>query len=122
MRHLLGRRHRQVAGWRWRRWRRLLHLDVDPEDGRGDLVPDERPQLVVELERLALELHERVGAAVATQADTTPEVVQLGQVVDPQLVDGAQQDQSLDHGPRLLAVARLALGEGRLGGLRAPRR
>ena len=46
---------------------------------------DEAAQLLVELERLALELHEGVRAAVAAQADAAPEVVQLGEVLHPQL-------------------------------------
>ena len=50
---------------------------------RRDLVADEASQLLVQLERLALELDQGVGAAVAAQPDAAPEVVQLGQVVDP---------------------------------------
>ena len=73
----------RVEGHGLRR-RQRLGLDGDAEDRVGDLLADEAAQLLVELERLALELHERVGAAVAAQADAAAEVVQLGQVLDPQ--------------------------------------
>ena len=107
-----GRRHAHLLGRR-----RLLPLDADPEDRAGDLVADEAPQLLVQLERLALELVERVRAAVAAQADAAAEVVELGEVVHPQRVDRAQQDQALDHGPDVGAVLLLPRLELRVGGV-----
>ena len=44
-------------------------------------------QLLVQLERLALELVERVLLGVAAQADAAAHVVELGEVLDPERVD-----------------------------------
>ncbi len=84
----------------------------------ADLAPNEAAQLLIQLERFALELVERIDAAVAAQADAAAHVVELGQVVDPQGVDAAQQDQPLDLCPDLSAEALLALVEGVVDGSR----
>src|SRR5438093_2941343 len=76
-------------------WR--LDRDGDAEDRRGDLVPDQVAQLAVELVRLAAELVERVLLGVSAQADAAPHVVDLGQVLDPQRVDRAEEDHQLDE-------------------------
>src|SRR5688572_24283257 len=99
-----GRAH--LRGGRLRHGRR--RPDGDPEDRVGHLVADEAAQLLVELECLALELVERVDAAVAPEADAAPHVVQLGQVLYPQAVDRAQQDDSLDVAPDVRPVLLLA--------------
>src|SRR6185503_9689866 len=97
--------HREDAR---RRLRRLL--DLDPEDRRRDLVADEAGQLLVQPEGLLPELVERVLLRVAAEADAAAHVVDLGQVLDPQGVDRAEQDEALDGRPRLrpdLGLARL---------------
>ena len=65
-------------------------------------------QLLVEAERLLAELVERVLLGVAAQADAAAHVVELGEVLDPQAVDRAQQHEPLDLRPDLLAVLLLA--------------
>ena len=76
---------------------------------------DEATQLVIELVGLTLELDEGIGATVAAQADAATEVLQLGEVVHPERVDGTQQDGPLDERPGLLTEGGLALLELRGG-------
>jgi len=98
----LGSRARGLAGTRERDrlvgWRRLAG-DGDPEDRRRHAVADQAAELLVELERLAAELVEGVLLGVATQADAAAHVVDLGQVLDPQRVDRAQEHEPLDERP-----------------------
>ncbi len=87
---------------------RRLRVTRDPEDRGRDLVADEAAQLLVEAERLLLELVERVLLGVAAEADAAPHVVELGEVLDPQRVDRPEQDEPLDHRPVGLADLGLA--------------
>jgi len=91
---------------------RWLTIDLDPEDRRRDLVADESAELLVQVERLAPELVERVLLGIAAQADAATHVVELGQVDDPQAVDRLEQDEPLGQRPVLadLALALLELG------------
>ncbi len=94
-----GAGHRRIATGLGGRLARHGH----PEDGRRDAVADEAAQLVVQLERFALEFVERILLRIAPQADAAAHVVELGQVLDPQRVDRSDEDQPLDGLPVLLA-------------------
>ena len=69
-------------------------------------------QLLVEAERLLAELVERILLGVAAQADAPAHVVELGEVLDPQAVDRAQQHEPLHLRPDLVAVLLLAAPRG----------
>ena len=88
---------RAVPSVPWRR--RRLADDRDAEDRRRDLVADEGAHLLVEAEGLLLEGVERVLLGEAAQADALAHLVDLGQVLDPDRVDRAQQDEALDQRP-----------------------
>ena len=95
-------RDRRIAA----RGGRRLAGDGDTEDGARDAVADEVAEFLVKLERLAPELVERVLLRVAAQADAAAHVVDLGQVLHPERIDGPQQDHALDGAP----VGRADLG------------
>ena len=83
-----------------------------------DAVADEPAQLLVQPERLAPELVERVLLRVAAQADAAAHVVDLGQVLDPQRVDGPQQDDAARPAPSRSAPTSVLAGvEARVGQL-----
>src|SRR5262245_48325533 len=90
--------HREGAG---RRLRLLLLRDLGPEDRARDLVADESGELLVQPEGLLAELVERVLLGIAAQADAAAHVVELGQVLDPQRIDRAQEHEPLDRRPQL---------------------
>src|SRR5919108_633173 len=74
---------------------RLLD-QLDPEDGRCDLVLDVLGQLVESLEGLVLVLDQWVLLTEGAQADAFLEVLHHGQVADPLAVDGLEHDELLD--------------------------
>jgi len=80
-------------------------------------VADEPAQLLVEAEGLDLEGVDRVLLRVTAQEDAAPQVIELGQVLDPERVHGAQQDESLDQRPVGLAGLSLACFQRGVDGL-----
>ena len=69
---------------------------------------NEALELLVEAVGLDLEGVDRIGLGVPAQVDAAAQIVQLGEVLDPQGVDRAQQDEPLDERPVVLTHVGLA--------------
>src|SRR5438132_3773753 len=100
-----GCHRRRLSG----RCRRLLRLQLHVHEHAHDVALDVRGELLEGFERLALVLEQRVLLAVADQPDALTQVVHLGEVGAPLLVDDLEHHPLLDVAHQLGAVLLLLL-------------
>src|SRR5262249_7749355 len=91
-----------------RLWRRLLSHELNVIHPGHDVSLDVCRQLTEHLEGFVLVLDERIALTISMEPDPLSEVLHLGQVVDPFLVDGLQHDEALET-PEPLFVGCLLL-------------
>jgi hypothetical protein len=80
----------------------LLH-HADAQDRSADADADEPLELVIELERLALEGIEWVLLGIPAQPNAATQIIDFGEVLHPELVDAAQDHGAQDARPDLWA-------------------
>jgi len=73
-------------------------------------------EFLIEAIGLFLVFDERIALAVAAQADAATEIVDGFQMLDPELVDGADEDGLLDIDKRQASLGE-AGGQGVIGGI-----
>jgi len=92
-------------------------LELDRQQPAGDIGAQLADQLLEQREGFGLVLVERVALAVAAQANDVLEVVEVGQVLAPLLVDHAQQEVLLHLAHLRRGEQLLAIGGARVGGV-----
>ena len=103
-------------GLRRRRVGRLAH-ELDAHELGGDRLAQIAEHGLEQLEGLGLVLVQRVALGIAAEADHRAQVVEIDQVLAPQMVERLQQDRLLDVIHDLGAEALGALGRRLVGGL-----
>src|SRR5438105_607677 len=88
-----------TLGWRWRWWCLLPHLQVI--DGVDDICTHTALQLVEHARGFDLVFDQRVALAVRAQTDAFAQVVNRGEVLNPQPVHDIQHPDALEQ-PHLL--------------------
>jgi hypothetical protein len=72
---------------------------ADAQDGTANADANERLELFVQFERLNLEGVEWVNLCMPTQPDPAAKIINLSEVLHPELVNAAQDDGAFHAGP-----------------------